>query len=190
MSYFHPGEIIYQGRSKRGKKIVIRYPRWEDIDELTAYINKLSAEDTFILFSGEKIKKEEECKALAKWFVDMELQDAVWLLVESNKKIIGIANVNRNKDNRKRSLHVGLLGISIKKEFRGEGIGKILLQTIINEAKNKLPNLKLIFLEVFEKNYLALNLYQKLGFEKCGQVPDFILYHNQYIDAIYMVLKL
>ena len=42
--------------------MVIRYPKWEDLEELTRYINKLSSEDTFVTFSGEEIKKEEEAK--------------------------------------------------------------------------------------------------------------------------------
>lgn len=190
MSYFHPQQVVYKGKTKKGKDIVIRYPRWEDIDQLTEYINKLSAEDTFVLFSGEKIKKEEECRVLASWFVEMELKDAIWLVVEFKKKIIGVANISRNKNNRKRSLHVGHLGISVKKEFRGERIGEVLLKAIIEEAKDKLPNLRMIFLEVYEKNYSAWELYQKLGFKKCGQIPGYLLYKNQYIDAINMVLFL
>lgn len=55
---FQPGKIVKTFTSKSGKKIVIRYPQWKDLNQLTEYINKLSAEDTFTTFSGEKITKE------------------------------------------------------------------------------------------------------------------------------------
>jgi len=58
------------------------------------------------------------------------------------EKLVGLTNVDRNKSDRKRSLHVGTFGISVEKEFRGEGIGYELGKTIIEEAKKKIPGLK------------------------------------------------
>ena len=54
---FMPGQIVKKFFSKKGKEMIIRYPKWEDLEEFTLYINKLSYEDTFITFSGEEIKK-------------------------------------------------------------------------------------------------------------------------------------
>jgi len=190
MSNFIPGKLVKKFITKKGTDVVIRYPRWEDIDELTRYINKLSKEDTFILFSGETITKEEEAKAVASWFAKMETGDEVFLVVEKDKKIIAVANVSRNTLNKKRSLHVGVLGISVEKEFRGEGIGEELLKTIINEAKNKIKNLRLVVLEVFGENTHAQKLYEKIGFKKCGEIPEMIYFHGRYISAITMYLKL
>jgi len=50
---FIPGLIVKKFISKKGKEIIIRYPKWEDLEELTRYANKLSKEDTFVTFSGE-----------------------------------------------------------------------------------------------------------------------------------------
>jgi RimJ/RimL family protein N-acetyltransferase len=190
MSNFIPGKTVKKIVTKKSKEVVIRYPYWEDIDELTRYINKLSKEDTFIPFSGETITKEQEIKAVASWFAKMETGDEVFLVAEKDKKIIAVANVTRNTENKKRSLHVGVLGISVEKEYRGEGIGEEFLRTVISEAQKQIKGLRLIILQVYGENQTALNLYQKIGFKKCGEIPEMIYFHKRYISEITMYLKL
>ena len=187
---FTPGQIIKKFISKKEKEMVIRYPKWEDLEEITRYINKLSCEDTFITFSGEEIKKEEEAKALSDWFYGIEIGDKVVLECFYNDQLVGLANIDRDKSNRKRSLHVGTLGISVEKEFRGEGIGYELGKTVIKEAKNRIDGLKMIILDVYSLNINAQNLYKKLGFKEAGRLSKKILYRGQYIDEIKMYLEL
>jgi RimJ/RimL family protein N-acetyltransferase len=186
---FIPGQIVKKFKSKKGKEIVIRYPKWEDLDELISYINKLSQEDTFVTFSGEEIKKEEEAKVLSEWFFDMEMGNKVVLGCFYNNKLVGLANIDRDKSARKRSLHVGIFGISIEKEFRGEGIGYELGRTIIEEAKTRISGLRIVILDVYSINTNAQNLYKKLGFKDTGCLPKQILYRGQYIDEIKMYLE-
>ncbi|MGB9707665.1 MAG: GNAT family N-acetyltransferase [Microgenomates group bacterium] len=186
---FIPGKIIKKFSSKRKREIIIRYPKWEDLDEATKYINNLSKEDTFITFSGEKIKKSEEAKTFSDWFFQMEMGDKVVLATFDKEKLIGLTNVDR-VNNRKRSLHVGVFGISVEKNYRGEGIGFILAKTVIEEAKEKIRGLKMIVLNVFSPNYKALNLYKKLGFIEYGRLRNGLLYKNNFIDEVKMVLYL
>jgi len=127
---------------------------------------------------------------LSEWFYGMEIGDKVVLGCFHKEKLVGLANVDRDKSNRKRSLHVGILGISVEKEFRGEGVGYELGKTIIEEAKKKIPGLKMVVLDVFSINSNAQNLYKKLGFQKAGCLPKSILYRGQYIDDIKMYLEI
>ncbi len=187
---FHSGEIVKTFITKSGKKIVIRYPKWDDLEELTFYINKLSREDTFINFSGEKITKEEEVRTLANWFLAMERRDKVVLGCFYQEKLIGLANVDRQVDSRKRQRHIGGFGISVDKKFRGEGIGFQLAKTIIEEAKKKIAGLKMIVMDVFEPNKIAQSLYKKLGFKEYGRLPEGVLYKGRYVDEVKMVLML
>ncbi len=187
---FIPGQIVKKFISKNKKEIVIRYPIWEDLEEFTRYINKLSKEDTFIIFSGEEIKKEEEAKALSEWFYQIEMGDKVVLGCFYKKKLVGVANIDRDKLSRKRRLHVGAFGISVEKEFRGERIGYELARAVIEEAKNKIPGLKMVILDVYSLNNKAQNLYKKLCFKEAGRLPKKILYRGQYIDEIKMYLEL
>ena len=137
-----PGKIVKKFISKKGKEIVIRYPKWEDLDEFTRYINKLSQEDTLIIFSGEEIKKEEEAKTLSQWFYQMEIGDKVVLGCFYGNKLVAVANVDRDFSDLKRSRHVGIFGISVEKEFRGEGVGYELGKAIIEEVKKEDQGIK------------------------------------------------
>lgn len=52
----------------------------------------------------------------------------------------------------------------VKKEFRGLGIGKLLMDTVIKDAKEL--NYKTITLETFKSLEVAVHIYYKLGFRK------------------------
>ena len=57
-------KIVYQGKTKTGKEILIRYPQKGDELKLWEYINKLSKEKTFVRLQGEEVSKEDEAKYL------------------------------------------------------------------------------------------------------------------------------
>ncbi|MFJ8067105.1 GNAT family N-acetyltransferase [Psychrobacillus sp. NPDC096426] len=59
------------------------------------------------------------------------------------------------------------LGIAIKKEARGKGLGKKLMHSIIQEAKDN--NYKTLSLSVDVENTNAVNLYRRLGFIEVGR---------------------
>ncbi len=59
-----------------------------------------------------------------------------------------------------------IMNLVTKKQNRGNGIGTLLLNKIIEIAENK--NIKEIMLEVKESNLVARKLYEKAGFFKIG----------------------
>lgn len=190
MTNLRPGKIVKTFTTKKGKQAVIRYPKWEDLDLLLEYINTLSKEDTFINFSGEELSKKEEAEFLARLFVDIEMVDRVILCCFIDDQLVGSCDIERDKGGRKRSRHVGIFGISITKEYRGEGIGYELAKATIEEARERISELKLIILDVFNANQIAQVLYEKLGFQKAGQIPKAVLYQKEYLDEVKMYLEL
>ncbi len=72
--------VVFQGSTKTGKEIVIRYPEINDLSEMLRYINELSSERTFVTFQGEKITKEDEKRYLEKKIKAIENKKAVSLL--------------------------------------------------------------------------------------------------------------
>jgi hypothetical protein len=59
-----PGEIIYRGKSSKGKNFLIRYIDKNDSSSMCDYINELSKELTFISYQGEHVSFKEEIKYL------------------------------------------------------------------------------------------------------------------------------
>ena len=67
--------------------------------------------------------------------------------------------------------YLALLGV--KKNFRGMGIGHVLLETFMGVSRSL--GYRKCSLMVSHFNPRAKNLYQSLGFRKMGYVPDCIL---------------
>lgn len=178
-----PGQIVFQGKSKSGKDLIFRYPTNEDLRLLHSYINTLSKERTFIIFQGEQVSLKEE-----KIYLDSQLKaitenKVVQLLAFSEGKLVGNTQINLQS---KATKHIGVFGISLAKEFRGEGIGTLLMEKVTAEAKKCLKGLKIITLELFGNNEIAGKLYKKMGFIEFGNLPKGIIYRDTPVDHLYM----
>ncbi len=180
------GQVVFQGKTKNGKDYVIRYPAKDDGPLMQTYINSISKEQTFIRFQGEEISLEDEQKYLEGQLERIKNNKTVQLFVVCDNQIVGIAGIDL-KD--KSESHEGVLGISLYKEYRGEGIGKKLMSLIIDEAISNLSQLKLITLGVFGNNTLALDMYKKFGFQEYGRLPQGSTHKGQYVDHVYMYKK-
>lgn len=78
-----------------------------------------------------------------------------------------------------------ITNVAVYKEFRGMGIGKMLLDEMIEFAKNN--DAEFISLEVRISNAVAISLYEKMGFLCEGRRKNF--YTNPNEDAIIMTRR-
>ncbi|SRR5258708_1057367 len=185
---FTPGKIIKEFTTKSGKHALIRYPTMDDVPALLAFINEVSLEDTFIRFSGEQQTLETEQAYLQSEIDKMVKGDVVKLVCFVGDTFAGVCDVSRDVNLATRRLHVGIFGLIIAREFRGDGIGKILAQTTIDEAKTEITGLHLIRLDCFSINTPALTLYAKLGFKEWGRFQGALFYKGEYVDEVHMAL--
>lgn len=125
-------KIIFQGKSRKGTNFVIRYPKMSDLKELWRYVNRLSQEKTFVMYQGERVSLKEEKMWLKNSLEKIKNKQEVGLSVFVGDKVIGMCGIRLGKRIQK---HIGNLGISISKEYRGEGIGRVFLAETIKEAK-------------------------------------------------------
>ena len=177
------GKIIHKGKTSTDSSFVIKYPSIKDTGALCKYINILSREKTFIRYQGEHISLKEEREFLNKIHQKIKKQEAIMLILISNNKVVGISSIEmRNRIEN----HVGDFGISLLKEFRSLGLGKLFLEKVLDEAQKHLPNLKIVVLGVFENNHIAINMYKKFGFVEFGRLPRGVCYKGNMIDHIYM----
>lgn len=181
------GKVVFEGKTKSGIKYLLRYPKSDDLEQLLEYINNLSSEQTFIRFQGEQLTVSEEKENLDRWLEGVEKHTIVQLLMFADVKLIGISGVFLKS---KVESHVGDFGISIAKEFRSQGLGKILMEKVLEEAEKNLPNLKLITLTCFAKNTSALHLYKEVGFIEFGKLPEGLLRKGEFTDQICMYKKI
>lgn len=180
----NPGQIIKTFKSKKGNDIIIRYPKWEDLDTVTEFVNALIEEDTFLMLP-EKQTHTSEATWMAKTFDDIENSKKIHIVAEVNGQYAGNCEIRIHE---RRQAHVGDIGISIAAQYRQEGIGYELLSTLIEEGKKK--GLHLLIIHCFKNNDRALHLYEKLGFKRAGLVPGMYQYKGSYVGEVTLYLPI
>ena len=175
--------VIEKFTTKTGKEVEIIEPTMDWLDEVLLFVNALAEEDSFLSFHpGQKINREDEEKWLANQIERRKkgLGFLYWAIY--NGKIIGSVDVHRGSS--VRDYHVGLIGLMIDKGFRGEGLGKFLLQFVVDRAQAE--GMRLVRLGVFSDNEIARNLYKKMGFIEYGVLPEGLYRKGKFSDYICM----
>lgn len=169
-------------KTKTGKEVQFRYLCKEDVKDLLALYNN-SVDEKVYTTAISKVTIKEERNFIKNCLNEIEEGEAIYLVAEFEKKVLGIASIV--KKNLKLESHKGDYGILIAKELQGEGVGEEISKLIISEAK-KFLKLKIIILRVFEENLPAINLYKKLGFEMVGKIEKGLKYFGKYKNEIIM----
>jgi ribosomal-protein-alanine N-acetyltransferase len=76
--------------------------------------------------------------------------------------------------------------IAVHPQYRGQGIGKLLLDHILQDAVRR--GLLSALLEVRAGNQVAIQMYRQFGFEEVGRRPRY--YQDNHEDAVLMTLEL
>ena len=85
--------------------------------------------------------------------------------------------------------HRAVMGISVRKEYWGCGLGSYLMQLAIDQTRTN--GFEQLELGVYSDNARAIHLYEKVGFERYGIQPRaFKLKDGTYRDEIIMVKML
>lgn len=103
---------------------------------------------------------------------------SLYIVAKKQNEIIGFAGIKIIID------EADIMNIVVKKSYRNNGIGSLLLENLILISNKK--NLNFINLEVDCKNTIAINLYKKFGFEEISLRKNY--YKNN--DAMIMKKKL
>ena len=177
-------QILREFVTRNDKRVVLRKPRWEDLDDLLDFINSLVEEGADILRETQ-VTREEEADWLGKRLASIEKGEIIGVVAEVDGKVV--ANSEVMKRGGPMSL-LGVLGIAVKKDYRGTGIGKELMRTLIEESRK--AGLKVLLLEVFGSNMVAKSLYAKMGFKDAGRIPKGVFKKGKYVDLLRMTLEL
>ena len=160
--------------------MILRTPRYEDLDDLMELINSLVDEKAEITRT-EKVTREEESEWLPKMLASLEKDELFFLVGEVGGKVVASSDIHILRGNEK---HVGVLGIVIKSGFRDLGIGTEIMKTLVQQAMAL--GLKVLTLQAYATNKRAVHVYEKAGFAQTGRVPKKHFKEGQYIDEVIM----
>ena len=175
------GTILKEFEARDGRKVTLRTPTWEDLDDMLDFINSLVEEEAMILMETRQTR-DQEVDWLARALSNMEKDKEVRVVAEVDGRMVGQCEVGLGTG---RKSHVGTLGISVKQGYRDVGIG----QELMREAERHAGRLGLekILLEVFATNDRAIHVYEKMGYSVVGNVPGEVKYGDNYVDGVYMI---
>ena len=106
------------------------------------------------------------------------------LVAVADGGVVGCAGLHLTGLSMRRS-HVRMLGIGIAEEWQGKGLGRRLVQRLVDWADNWAGVLR-IELTVHADNDRAVALYRSFGFEEEGRHRAYAIRDGRYIDAFFM----
>lgn len=106
----------------------------------------------------------------------------MWFAVIDNK-IVGMIGLLRDAGIvSKHRAHI--ISFWVKPEYRGQGIGKKLIQSLQDFAQTH--EIRKLYLYVTKTQESAIRLYKSLGFEKVGELKEHTKYDDNYFDQYLM----
>lgn len=106
---------------------------------------------------------------------------------DDDDNLIGCMALLRNTSGRNNHA-ANIYGAYVKKNYRNQGVGTMLLEKIIEQATA--VGIEIIYLHVTVTQVQAINLYKKLGFVSYGTMPYSLRIGDRYFDQECMFLKL
>lgn len=172
---------------KSGNEVVLRNAELTDAADLIRYLKATTAETPYLIRESEEITLTE---GQERNYIQSKLDDEreLLLLGFADGRHVGNCSLNRAGGFR-RYRHRCEVGIALYQAYCGRGIGRIMLETVLEEAKKL--GYEQAELEVIADNERAIALYEKLGFRKYGTFPNNLKYQDgSYADGYWMMKKL
>lgn len=156
-----------------GRQVFLRFPQPEQDAEATVKMfNDIRGETNFLASPPDpELTAEKEAKLLTD-INQSPTQMMVQCLVEG--ELVG--NSFLRLDSNPRMAHRANLGIMLYQKYWGLGLGKLLMQAVIDTAMQK--GVDYLELEVVADNERAIGLYEKMGFETLCRLPDAIRWED------------
>ena len=172
---------------KNGATCILRNPKMEDATKMIDFLKVTATETNFLVKYPEEVNITiEQEEGILQWFNESERD--LMIIAEVDGEVMG--NCSFGAVGKKMKIrHRCAMGIALYEKAWGLGIGTALLELLIESAKEY--GYEQMELEVVARNERAIALYENLGFEKYGVVPNAMKYKDgTYDDRIVMAKML
>lgn len=168
---------------KNGKICILRNPNYEDAHEILHHMILTSGEtENMLRYSDEITMTEAEEQAVLR---DIQFSsDAIMISAVVDGKIVANAGFNPVSKLEK-CRHRAEFGISIQKEYWGQGIGSHIMTAILETARQ--AGYEQLELDVVTDNERAIALYKKFGFSIYGTNKKAFRLRNGNYQALHLM---
>lgn len=159
-------------------ELTIRPAELEDAEKILDLLDEVGGENLYLM-----LEPGERTLTQIRGLIDQQdTNRSIILLAEGSGDVIGILGFLGGSF--KKIAHVIEVGMAIRKEFRGSGIGSILLREAISWARKK--GFHRLELGVLSTNQQAISLYKKFGFQEEGVRKSRYRIEEKWVDEILM----
>lgn len=156
----------------------LRPARADDADALLANVNDIGAEEVYLRTEKLAISVDEE----RAWIGGFDGRSSVLLVAEIGGKVVGAADAHRGAQ--VKNAHVAELGIALRKEARGLGLERALMETLVDWARA--VGVRKLNLNVSRTNQRAIALYRRVGFEEEARLQGQVILQGVPVDLVIM----
>ena len=165
---------------------LVRSIKEDDAAEILDYLELISSESDNITFGpGEFNMPLEKETAFLKSIVESD--NGIMYVAEANGEIAG--QLHYTGGGRNRTRHTGEFGVTVQKKYWGQGIGRALMEAMIEWATTS-KYCEKIDLRVRDDNHKAIALYRKLGFKVEGLRKRDMKINGEFVDCLFMGLEI
>lgn len=172
-------------RCKDGKTCILRNAELEDAEALIHYLKQTATETPYLMREPEEIaitKEQEES------FIRSKLEDPRELMLIGTIDGEHVGNCSlMSMGDYKRYAHRCTVAIALYQKYCGFGIGKAMLKEVLRVAKEL--GYEQAELEVVSGNETAIRLYESLGFEIYGTLPNSVKYKDGTYASDHLMVK-
>lgn len=144
-----------------GQAACLSWLEEKDLLELVEVLNRVIREKTYLLMDQEITDLNSE----REWFQKSREAGRRILVAKVDSKLVGAVSMSVFKG---KQAHVAQFGIYIAKVFRNRGLGTILINELIDVARES--GVEVIQISAFSTNKRAVHVYRKCGFKECGKL--------------------
>ena len=150
-----------------GRTVTLRSPEGSDAAEMIRYMKTVNSETEFLIRSADEsdIPEADERAFLCR---TADSSNDLMITAFSGERVVGNCQIGFH--DRKKTRHRAGIAIAIVSDFWGCGLGTALMKELIAAAIGH--GVSQIELGFIEGNDRAKRLYENLGFQIYGEVPD------------------
>lgn len=161
--------------------MIIRKASEEDITQLMDIYNEAVLHTTATFDMEEKSLKNRQ-----NWFYEHQSIHSLIVAVEGCR-VLGYASLSPYRSRAAYDTTVEV-SVYIREENRGEGLGKTLMERILDIAKDE-PTIHNVVSLITAENEVSCHLHERTGFRLCGTIQDAGRKFGRYLSVnIYQIL--
>jgi RimJ/RimL family protein N-acetyltransferase len=161
-----------------GRTALLRRAVPGDAEAIIAHVNAIGAERVHIMTERISGSLHDERDLIRKRNSDQRSE--LFIVAVIGREIVGTADFSRGRPSKNR--HVAELGIALRKEVRGLGLGVAMMEAGIRWARS--VGIRKLTLGVFATNHPARALYRRLGFTVEGRLRGQVILRGRPVDEL------